>query len=151
MGSDSNSSRTPPALPDSEPYLLLNRQRKHRVDRGELVDFLGRLVSHLQLCDPFSVVLVSDPVMRTYNDKYRHFDKATDVLSFPGDTGYLGDVVISTETAHTQALGSKTLDFDMNLKRLALHGILHLMGHDHEDDDGEMRSIERRLRRRFEC
>ena len=89
--------------------------------------------------------------MRTYNDKYRHFDKATDVLSFPGDTGYLGDVVISTETAHTQALGSKTLDFDMNLKRLALHGILHLMGHDHEDDDGEMRSIERRLRRRFEC
>ena len=145
----SSSGSTEPV--ESEPYLLLNRQRKHPVNRRELSGFLGRIVDHLRVGDPFSVVLISDPVMRGYNNRYRMQDKSTDVLSFPGDTGYLGDVLISTETAYAQVLRSKSLDLDMNLKRLALHGLLHLLGYDHETDDGEMRSIERRLRRRFKC
>ncbi len=146
-----NPGQASPDPPDPEPYLLLNRQRRHPVDRRELSNFLGRIADQLQVGDPFSVVLVSDPVMRRYNNKYRSVDKATDVLSFPGDPGYLGDVLISTESAHAQILQSKTLDFGTNLKRLALHGLLHLLGYDHETDDGDMRSIERRLRRRFKC
>ena len=73
------------------------------------------------------------------------------MLSFPGDGGYLGDVLISTDTAYDQALRSKTLEFGTNLRRLALHGLLHLMGYDHATDDGEMRAVERRLRRKFQC
>ena len=89
--------------------------------------------------------------MRGYNQTYRGFDKPTDVLSFSGEDEYLGDIVISAETAWDQARRSRTLDFETNLHRLILHGLLHLMGHDHETDNGEMRSIERRFRRRFNC
>jgi probable rRNA maturation factor len=99
----------------------------------------------------FSVVFMTDSAMRTYNRQYRGFDKATDVLSFRGEDGYLGDILISTETAYNQARKSRTLSFDSNIRRLLVHGLLHLMGHDHETDHGEMRAIERRLRRRFHC
>ena len=136
---------------ESEPYLLINRQRKHRIDRARMLDFLSRLIGHLLPGAPFSVVLVSDRIIRQYNRDYRGQDQATDVLSFPGDDGYLGDILISIETAHGQALRSKALTFERNLERLALHGLLHLMGYDHETDRGEMRSVEIRLRRRFQC
>ena len=136
---------------ESEPYLLINRQRKHRIDRARMLDFLSRLIGHLLPGAPFSVVLVSDRIIRQYNRDYRGQDQATDVLSFPGDDGYLGDILISIETAHGQALRSKALTFERNLERLALHGLLHLMGYDHQTDRGEMRSVELRLRRRFRC
>jgi probable rRNA maturation factor len=100
---------------------------------------------------PFCVVFVTDAVMHEYNLKYRGYDKTTDVLSFRGEDGYLGDILISTETAYNQARKSRTLKFDVNISRLLLHGLLHLTGHDHETDNGEMRAIERRLRRKFHC
>lgn len=99
----------------------------------------------------FSVVFVTDEAMRTYNHRYRGMDKPTDVLSFEGEGDYLGDILISTETAWAQARKSPTLSFDDNIRRLLLHGFLHLSGYDHETDNGEMRAIERRLRRRFQC
>jgi probable rRNA maturation factor len=99
----------------------------------------------------FSVVFVTDDIIRRYNRDYRGFDKSTDVLSFSGDDDYLGDILISSETAYNQARNSKTLSFETNIRRLLLHGLLHLMGYDHESDSGEMRTLERRLRRRFQC
>jgi probable rRNA maturation factor len=99
----------------------------------------------------FSVVFVTDEMIRRYNRDYRGFDKATDVLSFSGDDTYIGDILISSETAYNQARTSKTLSFETNVQRLLLHGLLHLMGYDHETDHGEMRTLERRLRRRFQC
>jgi probable rRNA maturation factor len=133
-------------------YLVLNRQRKHAIDTQGVHRFLSSLVSVLQICDqPFSVVFTTDKEMRRYNHNYRGFDKTTDVLSFRGDNGYLGDVLISSETAYNQALKSRTLSFETNIHRLILHGLLHLMGYDHETDQGEMRAIERRVRRRFQC
>jgi probable rRNA maturation factor len=107
-------------------------------------------------------VFVTDEVIRQYNRDYRGYDKPTDVLSFRTDhveplrgaedeSHYLGDILISLETAYNQARKSSTLTFDVNVRRLLLHGLLHLMGYDHETDDGEMRTIERRLRRRFRC
>ena len=99
----------------------------------------------------FSVVFVTDKMIRRYNRDYRGFDKATDVLSFSGDDTYIGDILISSETAYNQARTSKTLSFETNVQRLLLHGLLHLMGYDHETDHGEMRTLERRLRRRFQC
>lgn len=136
---------------DPESYLLLNRQRKHRIDRCGLSDFITLVMDYLHPAGTFSIVLVSDRVIRRYNLTYRDVDKSTDVLSFPGDEGYLGDILISTETAYSQARKSQTLSFETNLKRLTLHGLLHLMGYNHETDDGEMRALERRLRWRFRC
>ena len=133
-------------------YYLLNRQRKHRIDSRGIRRFLAGLVTEVgrpEAC--FSVVFVTDKAMHSYNLRYRHIDKPTDVLSFPGHDGYLGDILISTETAWKQVRKSATLSFDDNIRRLLLHGILHLSGYDHETDNGEMRAIERQLRRKFQC
>jgi probable rRNA maturation factor len=98
-----------------------------------------------------SVVLIDDEAMQVYNRKYRGFDKTTDVLSFRGDGDYLGDILISVETAFAQARKSPVLTLESNIRRLVLHGFLHLTGYDHETDSGEMRAIEIRLRRKFKC
>jgi probable rRNA maturation factor len=113
---------------------------------------LSELTQELELKDPaFSVVFFYDAEMHPNKMKYSGYNKTTDVLSFGGDDGYLGDILISTETAYNQARKSRTLKFDVNISRLLLHGLLHLLGHDHETDQGEMRAIERRLRRKFRC
>jgi probable rRNA maturation factor len=133
-------------------YVLINKQRKHAIDQRRLKLFLVRLARELELHErTFAIVFLTDEMMRRYNHKYRGFDKPTDVLSFRGDYGYLGDILISSETAYNQARKSEKLNFEMNLRRLILHGLLHLMGYDHETDEGQMRVIERRLRRRFQC
>ncbi len=132
--------------------LILNRQQKHAISKTHIRRFLKGLTTALNLADrEFSVVFVTDDFIRSFNRVYRGFDKPTDVLSFCGDDPYLGDILISAETAYNQARRSRTLDFERTLRRLMLHGLLHLMGHDHETDNGEMRAIERRLRRQFQC
>jgi probable rRNA maturation factor len=95
-----------------------------------------------------TVAIVSDARVRALNRQYRRKDKATDVLSFPsGERGYLGDVVIAAGVAARQAHeAGHTLATELRV--LALHGLLHLLGYDHERDDGRMARLERRLRRR---
>jgi len=134
---------------------LLNRQRKVPVDRASLAGFLDRLVERVPPggADSWSVCLVSDRRIRELNREFRARDCATDVLSFPDDdepapdgSRYLGDVVISVATAKRQA-DAAGYSLDRELKVLALHGYLHLMGHDHETDDGTMLRMQRRLER----
>jgi probable rRNA maturation factor len=133
-------------------YLVINRQRRHSIDGGEVRRFISTLVAALGVEEsPFSVVFVTDGRIRRYNREYRGLDETTDVLSFPGEDRYLGDILISSETAYNQARKSQTLTFETNVQRLILHGLLHLMGYDHETDNGEMKALERRLRRRFQC
>lgn len=98
------------------------------------------------------VLLTGDEEVRRLNRQYRDIDRSTDVLSFPdGDelpSGgvLLGQIVISLDAARRQAaeLGHDEL---RELQELVLHGTLHLLGHDHERDSGEMDSLEIRLRR----
>jgi len=91
---------------------------------------------------------VPDARVRALNRKFRRKDKPTDVLSFPSDQrGYLGDVVIASGIAARQARQAGH-PVGTELRVLALHGLLHLLGYDHEHDDGRMARLERRLRRR---
>jgi probable rRNA maturation factor len=89
--------------------------------------------------------------MRRLNKTVRGADYATDVLSFPpgepAEPGVLGDIAIARGVAARQArqLGHAEAT---ELKVLALHGLLHLLGYDHETDRGEMQRAEDRLRRR---
>lgn len=94
----------------------------------------------------FGARFVSDREMRRVNRDFRGKDKTTDVLSFPGEEGHLGDVMISVPTARRQAAEAGH-GVDRELKVLLLHGVLHCMGYDHETDQGEMERLERRLRR----
>jgi probable rRNA maturation factor len=94
-----------------------------------------------------TVAIVSDARVRALNRKFRKKDKATDVLSFPAEEpGSLGDVLISSGVAARQArVAGHSLATELRV--LALHGLLHLLGYDHERDDGQMARLERRLRR----
>jgi probable rRNA maturation factor len=95
-----------------------------------------------------TVAIVSDARVRALNRQYRRTDAATDVLSFPsGEQGLLGDVVIAAGVARRQAR-SAGHPLGTELRVLALHGLLHLLGYDHERDDGRMARLERRLRRK---
>ena len=95
-----------------------------------------------------TVALVPDARVRALNRQYRKTDQPTDVLSFPADeAGYLGDVVIAVGVARRQAREAGH-SLATELRVLALHGLLHLLGYDHERDDGRMARAERRLRLR---
>lgn len=130
---------------------VFNRQRRLHVDRKGLISFLQTLGERLDLVGGFSVALISDRRMRQYNRDFVGSDYPTDVLSFPAEAGddpdeaYLGDIVISVERADAQKEG--TLADELN--RLSLHGLLHLLGYDHETDGGRMARYESRLRREF--
>jgi probable rRNA maturation factor len=95
-----------------------------------------------------TVALTSDARVRALNRQYRHKNAATDVLSFPaGEKGQLGDVVIAAGVAKRQARAAGH-SLQTELRVLALHGLLHLLGYDHEQDDGQMHRLEQRLRRK---
>ncbi len=82
-----------------------------------------------------SVLLTDDAGIRPLNRDYRGKDAATDVLSFAQDGPLLGDVVISVETAATRVDRSDGWTLDDELTFLLLHGVLHLLGHDHHQPD----------------
>jgi probable rRNA maturation factor len=93
-----------------------------------------------------TVAVVSDGRIRELNRRYRQKNTPTDVLSFPADEpAELGDVLIALGVATRQAAAAGH-SLRTELRVLALHGLLHLLGYDHERDNGEMRRLERRLR-----
>ncbi len=117
--------------------------------RAELIlAQIGRAESELSLS------LVDDPTIAELNLSYRKLDRPTDVLSFSLLEGeestfrgnLLGDVVISVETAVLQAR-EQDVSLDEELARLLIHGVLHLIGHDHMEAEEEqrMQAEERRL------
>jgi len=106
------------------------------------------------------IALVSDAEIRALNQRYRRQHQATDVLSFPAgpsdsreavsaDAQSLGDLVIATGVARRQAEEAGH-SYATELKVLALHGLLHLLGYDHHAaaDRGRMARLEARLRRK---
>lgn len=102
-----------------------------------------------------AIALVTDARIRTLNHRYRGKDAPTDVLSFEAgpEAGVpahaLGDIVIATGVAKRQAREAGH-SYQAELRVLALHGLLHLLGYDHHDqaDGGRMDRVEARLRRK---
>jgi probable rRNA maturation factor len=95
-----------------------------------------------------SVVLCDDAEIRRLNKTFRGKDKATNVLSFPAmqSSGHLGDIAIACETVAREA-SSEGKSMAAHLSHMAVHGYLHLAGHDHEDDaEAEtMEALEREI------
>jgi probable rRNA maturation factor len=95
-----------------------------------------------------SVAIVSDRRMRALNRQFRGKDAVTDVLSFPAEArGFLGDIVIAAGVSERQARAAGH-SVQTELRVLALHGLLHLLGYDHDGDDGRMARAEARLRKK---
>ena len=103
-----------------------------------------------------AVMLTDDGGIRTLNNNWRGIDKPTNVLSFPalqptGDTPddmprMLGDIAIAYETTRREA-DEEDKTFEHHLSHLAVHGFLHLIGYDHENDDDAdaMEALEREI------
>jgi probable rRNA maturation factor len=129
--------------------LVLDRQRSV-VNRPRLARLLRAAGRELRTGGELALVLAGDGLLRRLNARYRGKDRPTDVLSFPGDGGEagLGDVLISVPAAARNSLRfGRSLPQELDV--LALHGLLHVLGYDHETDDGTMERLERRLRRRL--
>jgi probable rRNA maturation factor len=129
---------------------VLNRQRRRRVASARLRRILSEAAGALGVSGEVALVLTSDAPVRRLNARYRGKDEPTDVLSFPGPGGPegLGDIVISLDTAARNAKHfGRTLAQELDI--LALHGFLHVLGYDHESDDGAMDRLEARLRKRL--
>jgi probable rRNA maturation factor len=151
--------------------MILNRQRRVRIPVAELNRFLASLQKRLRVpAGSVTVALVTDAQMKRWNRAFRGKNRPTDVLSFPVHDSleqksknsrrprraakaaahsadfYLGDVAIAPAFARSNARRfGRTFAAEMGV--LILHGILHLMGYDHETDKGQMDRRESRLRR----
>lgn len=142
-----------------------NRQNSVRIPLRQLQRFLAAALNELGLqSDAVAVRLIGDAEMARLNFEYRKKRGSTDVLSFPAEERslpsdlkrrvrsvggfFLGDIAISPAAArrNARALG-RTLEEELCI--LLLHGVLHLLGYDHESDRGEMERVEIRLRRRL--
>lgn len=139
---------------------VINRQRLYRIDKKSAarlsratLDRIGRAGAVV------TIAFIRDHEMRRLNRDYRGIDKPTDVLSFAyhesdqfsawgSEADHLGDLVIAVDTAADQAR-LEGLAFNRIIGHLVIHGTLHLAGYDHETDNGQMRRLERVLRKEF--
>lgn len=139
--------------------MILNRQNKVPLNLGVVREFARRLRRALPRSGHFNVCFVDDAAIARLNAAYRGKPRPTDVLSFPWKVargrakpqefrGFLGDIVISSETArrNARAVGHSTR---REVEWLILHGALHLLGYDHDTDEGQMTARELALRRRL--
>jgi probable rRNA maturation factor len=121
--------------------------------KREFSSFLSCATKAVGLLGDVSVLLTTDERVRALNQQFRGLDKATDVLSFPAarpfaEEGEIGDMAISWETARRQAKDNNH-SLPIEIKILMLHGLLHLAGHDHETDSGQMATRETELRKQL--
>jgi probable rRNA maturation factor len=149
---------------------VVSRQRLLELDREQIAQLARAVVAFAApgaRCE-VTIAFVRDAAIRRLNRQYRGRNHATDVLSFPGSPNtaagadevrkrapsrrkvgiYLGDVVISTDTAVRQA-GEARHTVEREISELVIHGVLHLCGYDHETDAGEMNRKEVSLRRKL--
>jgi probable rRNA maturation factor len=142
---------------------VVNRQRLARIDQDRVARTGDATLAAVgKTGATVTIAFVRDRAIRDLNRRFRASDRPTDVLSFPRanpgdedfpDAGadhmdYLGDIVVSTETALRQA-DETGLSFEREVDELVMHGVLHLCGYDHESDRGEMNRLELKLRRKL--
>jgi probable rRNA maturation factor len=126
--------------------VILERRKTKDLSRLALARFANKAQRAAGISGEVNVLLTGDSEIQRLNLQFRHKDKPTDVLSFPTEAEPPGgDIAISLQTARAQAaeIGHDLLT---EVKVLILHGMLHLAGHDHETDRGQMRKLEQALR-----
>ena len=137
------------------PIQVLNRQRRYRIDRNSVISFCATVLKSLGVpaAQSLSVVFVGASRIQSMNCQYRWKDYATDVLSFSYEGvkldgfSFLGEIVIAPEVAFNHAIRSGTQP-ERELRKILVHGILHLLGYDHESDQGQMNRLQTKLLRR---
>ena len=139
--------------------LIKNQQRHRPLDRSTILNAASNILSLInQSMAELSILFVGDKKMLELNSMYRGKNKTTDVLSFdariPVDISdghdVLGDIVISVPQAASQA-NAADIDFYDELRRLLIHGILHLNGYDHEASPYMSRKMQKKEEEIFDA
>ncbi|MBT5985782.1 MAG: rRNA maturation RNase YbeY [Nitrospina sp.] len=141
------------------PIFINNEQKEHSID-CVLLENQGKSILRVLGCEnqELSVLLADDRKIRTLNKQYRGQDRATDVLSFSQNDEeeeskpsyhLMGDVVISAVTAKRQA-AEHGLTLEEEIVLLLIHGILHLLGFDHERSNEEACHMKQKTRELFD-
>lgn len=124
---------------------ISNNQKKFKIDKRKIRSTTTKLLKHLDYPDKeISLYFVDDNIIQQLNKQYRNKDKPTDVLSFSlaeGEFGninpdILGDIVISVEKAAADA-SKNSLSLKQEIDFLIIHGLLHLLGYNHENTTKE--------------
>lgn len=133
-----------------QPTSLIFRITTGGVLRRELAAFARKLERDLTGNRPFGCLVTGDEELRRLNRDFRKKNYATDVLSFPSEepSKFLGEIAISFPRAKEQA-AEYGHDVGLEIEILMLHGVLHLLGMDHETDHGEMARAEGKWRARL--
>lgn len=136
-------------MSEPETSLLIERATP-RIGRTALRAFAETLRHDLCAGRAFTCLLTGDKELRRLNRQFLGHGYTTDVLSFPAGEpmGPLGDIAISLERAKAQA-AEHGHRIEEEVRILLLHGVLHLVGHDHENDDGLMCRVESEWRRKY--
>jgi len=131
------------------PVELTSHRRRRGFRAAVLRADARRLLRLLGESSELSIAVVGDAEMQDLNRRYRGRDTPTDVLAFPADPPLpcpiLGDVVISLDTAARQA-AERRLSLATEVRTLLVHGVLHLLGYDHERSPAEARRMFARQR-----
>jgi len=139
-------------LPTLSFGMVILRKRVAGMNEASLDRFVARARTAVRLRGGVNVLVTTNRELRALNLRFRGKPIPTDVLSFPADSvttpKHAGDIAISAEIAQQNArrLGHSGAE---EIKILALHGVLHLAGYDHESDRGEMARLEEQLRRKL--
>jgi probable rRNA maturation factor len=131
-----------------------NKQRRHKIDRIAVAVFCSEVFREIGESDPaLSLAFVNSREMQALNNRYLRRNYATDVLSFDYNEktmdgrNFLGEIIIAPEVSACNA-HQFGVHPDKELKKLLIHGILHLLGYDHEIDKGRMQHLQANLVRR---
>ncbi len=131
---------------ETDDAILICRRAGRGFGRGNLIRLAERLRRELAGGRPYRCLLTDDRELRRLNRQFLGRDYPTDVLSFPAGEEFLGEIAISVDRAREQA-ARYGHSLEEELAILMLHGLLHLVGFDHERDRGRMRRAEAHWRR----
>ena len=138
--------------------LLRNDHPDINIDCNDIENIIIKIMDHLDCRNQeVSILLTGDTDIRRLNQEFRSIDQATDVLSFPQNADedpcipeevILGDIAVSLDIAKAQAK-EHGLDFKEEIILLLIHGILHLLGYDHEISEQEEKQMRNKTRELF--
>ena len=138
--------------------LLRNDHPDINIDCNDIKNIIIKIMDHLDCRNQeVSILLTGDKDIRRLNQEFRSIDQPTDVLSFPQNADeepyipeevILGDIAVSLDIAKAQAK-EHGLDFKEEIILLLIHGILHLLGYDHEISEQEEKQMRNKTRELF--
>lgn len=125
--------------------ITIINKTKIKIKKEDIIRLIEKLSKELRFKGDITVLFCGDFLCRRINKKFLKRNRSTDVISFAlKEDNYLGDILINLRQVERQARLLR-IPFKKELKRIIIHGVLHLLDYDHEKDRGEMFELQEKL------